>query len=644
MMGKLKVARYGSWKSPIGSDLVASKTTRLGYLSLDGDRIYWIEVRPNEGGRCVIVRWTPDGNISDVTPSPFNARTLVHEYGGGMYSVNKGIIYFCNFDDQRIYRQEPGAAPYPITPKADLRYADIIVDHQRSRLICVQEDHRVPNREARNTLVSINLKGNNESQILVSGNDFYSSPRLSPDGSRLAWLTWNHPNMPWDGTELWIGELRADGVVENGKRVVGGIDESVIQPEWSAEGAPHFISDRSGWWNLYRWINGRSEPLCRMEADFSWPQWVFGKSAYAFESENKVVCTYTQEGVWHIASLDTESGKIENIQNPYTDIMSLQASQGSAVFIAGAPNKPWSVVKLDLETRQIQVLQRSCDVQVSSKYLSLPDPMEFPTEKGLTAHAFFYGPKNGDFIGPAEELPPLLVISHGGPTSAASTVLSWNIQYFTSRGFAVVDVNYGGSSGYGRAYRQRLDGQWGVVDLDDCVNASLHLVKERKVDGDRLAIRGGSAGGYTTLCALTFRDIFKAGASYFGVSNLEVFAKDTHKFESRYLDRLIGPYPERQDLYRERSPIHFVDRISCPIIFLQGLEDKVVPPSQAQLMVDALRKKGLPVAYLTFKGEQHGFRKAENIKRSLEAELFFYSRIFGFKLADPVDSLQIENL
>jgi len=643
-MSNQEVAPYGSWKSPITSDLVASKTIQLGYMVLDGEDIYWVEVRPNEGGRYVIVRRTPDGYISDVTPSPLNARTRVHEYGGGMYNVSDGTIYFTNFDDQRIYRQEPGVAPYPITPKADLRYADIIADHRRNRLICIREDHRVSDREAVNTLVSISLEGSNSGQVLVSGNDFYSSPRLSRDGSHLAWLTWNHPNMPWDGTELWIGELRTDGTLENAKRVVGGIDESILQPKWSAAGVLHFISDRSGWWNLYRWLNGQVEPLCNMKADFSGPQWIFGISTYAFESANNIICMYKQQGVWHLASLDATSGRIKSMKNPYTDMWSLQASLGLVVFAAGAPNEPWSIAMLNPATLQIEVLRRSSDVQVDSEYLSSPNAIEFPTEKGLTAHAFFYAPKNRDFLGPSEERPPLLVISHGGPTAGASTVLSWKIQYWTSRGFAVVDVNYGGSSGYGRAYRQRLNGQWGVVDLDDCVNAAGYLVKKGKVDGDRLAIRGGSAGGYTTLCALTFRNIFKAGASYFGLSDLDAFVKDTHKFESRYLDRLIGPYPARRDLYKERSPIHFVDQISCPIIFFQGLEDKIVPPSQAEVMVKALREKGLPVAYISYEGEQHGFRRAENIKRSHEAELYFYSQIFDFKLADPVDPVPIENL
>jgi dipeptidyl aminopeptidase/acylaminoacyl peptidase len=643
-MDKPQVAPYGSWKSPITSELVASKTVRLGWIILDGQDIYWIEMRPNEGGRYVVVRRTPDGNISDMTPPPLNARTRVHEYGGSAYAVSDGTIYFCNFDDQRIYRQEFGTVPHPITPKADLRYADIIIDHHRKRIICVREDHRVSGREAVNTLVSVNLEGSKGGQVLVSGNDFYSSPRLSPDGSRLTWLTWNHPNMPWDGTELWVGELRADGSLESSKRVGGGIDESILQPEWSPDGVLHFVSDRSGWWNLYRWIDGQIEPLYQMKADFGNPQWVFGMSTYAFESANHMICAYTQQGIWRLASLNSATGKIELIEIPYTDIESLRVSSGLAVFIAGSPTEPPSIVKLDPATHQIEILRRSSTVKLDAEYLSIPKAIEFPTENKLTAHAFFYAPRNRDYTGSEEEQPPLLVISHGGPTAATSAVLSLNVQYWTSRGFAVVDVNYGGSSGYGRAYRQRLSGNWGVVDLDDCVNAARYLIKKIKVDGNRLAIRGGSAGGYTTLCALTFRDIFRAGASYFGLSDLEAFVKDTHKFESRYMDRLIGPYPEHRDLYRERSPIHFVDQISCPTIFFQGLEDKIVPPSQAEIIVQALREKGLPVAYVSYEGEQHGFRRAKNIKRSLDAELYFYSKIFGFELADPVKPVQIENL
>lgn len=642
-MSRAKVAPYGSWKSPITSEMVASQTVRLGQIVLDGEDVYWNEMRPTEEGRNVIVRQAPDGQTTDMTPTPFNARTRVHEYGGGAFTVFDGAIYFSNFADQRIYRQELGAVPHPITPEASLRYADFVIDRRRDRIICVQEDHTVAGRKPVNTLVSLKLEGDKSGQVLVSGNDFYSSPRLSPDGSRLAWLTWNHPNMPWDGTELWIGDLRADGSLRRLERVAGGIDESIFQPEWSPDGILHLVSDRSGWWNLYRWRNGQIETLRKMQADFGKPQWVFGMSTYAFESADNVVCTYTEQGVWRLVSLDNATGKLRLIETPYTDVWNLHASSGIAVFAAGSPTEPPSIVKLDLATHRMEVLRRSGNVKVDAEYLSIPKAIEFPTENALTAHAFFYGPRNPDYIGPSGERPPLLVISHGGPTAATSTVLSWAIQYWTSRGIAVLDVNYGGSTGYGCVYRQRLNGQWGVVDVDDCVNGARYIVEIGEVDGNRLAIRGGSAGGYTTLCALTFRNIFRAGASYFGVSDLEALTKDTHKFESHYLDRMIGPYPERRDLYRERSPIHFVDRISCPMIFFQGLEDKVVPPSQAELMVNALREKGLPVAYIPFEGEQHGFRRAKNIKKSLDVELYFYSRIFGFETPNPVDPLQIEN-
>lgn len=650
-MREPKVAPYGSWKSPITSDLIAFRTigsirptSGLGQIAPDGEEIYWIELRPPEGGRCVVMRRAPDGRKSDITPSPFNARTRVHEYGGGAFVVADGTVYFSNFADQRLYRQDPGSKPRPITPEVDLRYADGVIDRRRRRMICVREDHTSPSREVVNTLVSLDLENGEGGQVLVSGNDFYSSPRLSLDGARLAWLTWNHPNMPWDGTELWVAELKADGSLGRTEQVAGGVDESIFQPEWSPDGILYFVSDRTGWWNLYRWRDGWVEPLCEMEAEFGASQWILGGSTYAFESAHRLICTYTQQGTWCLASLDTVTKKLELIDIPYPEIWSLRAAPGRAVFGAGSPTEPASIVQLDLATQRLQVLHRSSDVSIEAGYLSIPQAIEFPTEQGLTAYAFYYAPQNRDYIAPTAERPPLLVISHGGPTGSTWTTLRLNIQYWTSRGIAVLDVNYGGSTGYGRAYRQRLNDQWGVVDLDDCVNGARYLVGRGEVDPDRLAIRGGSAGGYTTLCALTFRDLFKAGASYYGVSDLEALAKETHKFESRYLDRLLGPYPERRDLYRERSPINFVERLSSPVIFFQGLEDEVVPPKQAEVMVEALRTKRLPVAYMTFEGEQHGFRRAENIKRALDAELYFYSKVFGFELADPVEPVPIENL
>ncbi|MGB7923874.1 MAG: S9 family peptidase [Pyrinomonadaceae bacterium] len=644
-MAEKKVAPYGSWKSPISSDLIVSGSIGLSEIVLDGEDIYWTESRPAEEGRNVIVRREPGGRESDVTPPPFNARTRVHEYGGGAYTVADGVVYFSNFDDQRLYRQATGAQPEPLTPESELRYADAVVDRRRNRIVCVREDHRESGREAVNTVVSIDLKSGGEGEVVVAGSDFYSSPRLSPDGNHLAWLAWNHPNMPWDGTELWVAGVNEDGTLHDTRRVAGGVDESIFQPEWSPEGVLYFVSDRTGWWNLYRLEGAESiVPLTEKAVEFGAAQWVFGISIYAFESEQRIICAYNEKGVWQLASLSTETLKLEAIETSYTDIYSVNAATARAVFCASAPTEPTSIVMLDLATRKLEVLRRSSNLEIDAGYLSIPEAIEFPTRDGQTAHAFFYAPKNRDYAAPDGERPPLLVISHGGPTSTATTSMKLSIQYWSSHGIGVLDVNYGGSSGYGRAYRERLNGQWGIVDIDDCVDGARSLVERGLVDNERLIIRGGSAGGYTTLAALTFRDVFKSGASYYGVSDLEALTKDTHKFESRYLDSLIGPYPQERDLYRERSPIHFTERLSCPMIIFQGLEDKIVPPNQAEMMFDAVRAKGLPVAYVPFEGEQHGFRRAANIKRALDAEHYFYSKVFNFELAEPVEPVEIENL
>ena len=643
-MSNVQVEPYGSWKSPITSELIVSETIKLGQIVLDGDNVYWSESRPAEGGRNVIVRWSPHGKTEDVTPEPFNVRSRVHEYGGGAYNVSDGNIYFCNFADQQLYKQGADLEARPLTSQKGGRYADMIVDKLRARLIGVRENHSGGDSEPVNTIVAVDLTNSLEDRVLVSGNDFYSSPRISPDGSRLAWLTWNHPNLPWDGTELWVGYLGADGSIGDSQKVAGGVNESIFQPEWSSDGELYFVSDRTEWWNLYRYSHNRVESVCPRDLEFGRPQWLFSMSTYGFESAHRIICTYTSKGVWHLASLKCASGELKEIEIPYTEVWNLQVTPGQAVFCAGSPSQPSSIVRFDLESRQFHLLRLSSDIRVDKGYISAPEAIEFPTKHGKTSHAFFYPPQNCDYQAPANELPPVLVKIHGGPTSATSTSLAWDIQYWTSRGFAVLDVNYGGSSGYGRSYRQRLEGQWGVVDVDDCVNGARFLVEQGKIDGNRLAIRGSSAGGYTTLCALTFRDIFRAGASYYGISDLEALAKETHKFEARYLDRLVGPYPDRLDIYRQRSPIHSTHLLSCPLILFQGLEDEVVPPNQAEMMLEALQSKGLPVAYVPFEGEQHGFRQAETIKRALDGELYFYSRVFGFELADPVEPVEIYNL
>jgi dipeptidyl aminopeptidase/acylaminoacyl peptidase len=637
----MKTAPCGSWKSPISAQTLVAQAVGLGSVRLAGGEICWIESRPHEGGRCALMRRSAAGQVRECAPT-LNARTRVHEYGGGAYAVDGEVAYSANFADQRLYRIAPGAAPQPLTPEGPWRYADGVVDPRRRRLYCVREDHRGPG-EAVNTLVAVDLR-RGESRVLVRGNDFYSFPRLSPDGSRLAWTTWNHPNMPWDGCELWVGELAGDGSIAGAERVAGGPEESIFQPEWSPDGVLHFVSDRSGWWNLYRWREGQAEALWPLEAEFGKPQWGFAPSTYAFASAGELVCACVREGSARLARLDLRRGEATPVETPYTEINELRAGPGFAVFIGGAPAEPRSLVRLDLESGKMEVLRRSRSLDLDPGYLSLPQAVEFPTGGGLKAHGFFYPPANRDFTAPPGEKPPLLVMSHGGPTGATSTAFDGEIQFWTSRGIGVLDVNYGGSTGYGRAYRQRLEGQWGVVDVEDCARGARYLVEQGLADGSRLAITGGSAGGYTTLCALTFLDAFRAGASYYGISDLEAMARETHKFESRYLDRLIGPYPERADLYRARSPIHFTGQLSCPLILFQGLEDKVVPPNQAEMMLAAMRVKGLPVAYLAFEGEQHGFRRAETIARAIEAELYFYSRVFGFELADPVEPVEIENL
>lgn len=657
-MAAPQVAPYGSWKSPITSDLIVAGSIRLGEIELDGTDIYWSEGRPTEAGRSVVVCRTPDGQTVDVTPAaPFNVRTRVHEYGGGSYLVFNKTVYFSNFADQRLYFQRLGAEPEPITPVQSLRYADAAFDSKRDRLICIREDHTDTEHEPVNAIVAVSVQAatskdgeqkeegqQDGGRILVSGSDFYASPRLSPDGSQLAWISWNHPNMPWDGTELWVAAVKADGSLGESQWIAGGLAESIFQPEWSPDGVLYFVSDRTNWWNLYRWHNGQVEPLCKKSAEFGLPQWIFGMTTYGFESADGLICTYVEDGIQHLARLNTKTLELTEIETPYSSIGGLKVASEYAVFIGGSATEPSAIARLDLQTGQIEELRRSSTLEIDPGYLSSPEVVEFPTENGLTAYAFYYPPQNKDYRALSFDHPPLLVKIHGGPTAATSATFNPGIQYWTSRGIAILDVNYGGSTGYGRAYRERLKDNWGIVDVDDCVNGAKYLVARGAVDGDRLCIDGGSAGGYTTLAALTFRNTFKAGASYYGVSDLEALAQDTHKFESRYLDGLIGKYPEQKQIYLERSPIHHIDQLSCPLIFFQGDEDKIVPPNQAEMMVNALQAKGLPVAYVLFAGEQHGFRKAENIKRALDGELYFYSRVFGFGLADEMEPVAIENL
>src|SRR5882757_4229873 len=636
-----KTAPYGSWKSPITSDVIVAQSIGLSDVRLDGGTIYWLESRPQEQGRSVVVRLGEGSQTTDVTPQPFNARTRVHEYGGGAWTVSDGAVYFSNFADQRLYRLAAGASqPQPLTPAPssrgrDWRFADGVIDKSRNRWIGVREDHSGEG-EAVNTLVALDLQGagTEPGLVLAQGHDFFSSPRLSPDGSKLLWLAWDHPNMPWNGTTLYLAAVGADGALAGAPEVIaGGLAESIFQPEWSPDGTTIvFVSDRSGWWNFYAYDAGTRETraLLAMEAEFGVAQWVFGMATYAFAGPNRIVCTYSTSGLGRLSILDIKSGELTPIALPFTDISTVRADGAMVAFLGGSPRIPGSVVALDLRSGQHRILKSSteilerADLRIAD-YLTTVEPIEFPTQNGKTAFGLFYPPFNPDVAAPAGEKPPLLVKVHGGPTSSASSTLSLRNQFWTSRGIAVLDVNYGGSTGFGRAYRERLYGNWGVVDVEDCINGVKFLGAQGKVDENRAVITGGSAGGYTTLAALAFHDFFQGGASHYGVSDIAALARDTHKFESRYLDWLIGPYPQQEVLYRERSPLFHADRLSKPVIFFQGDEDRIVPPNQAEAMVEALRRKGNPVGYFLFAGEQHGFRKAGNIQRCLDAELYFYA-------------------
>ncbi|MBS1880937.1 MAG: S9 family peptidase [Actinobacteria bacterium] len=646
-----RVAPYGSWESPLSATLVASGGGRLsGAVLAEDDALWWAEGRPQEGGRMALMRRPQGGDPVEATPAGANARTRVHEYGGGAWTLaGPGTVLYAEFGDQRLYRLRLGEEPVAITPEpeepAALRYADLRVAPDGETVVCVREVHPSGGGEAENQVVALPLSGAGEPRVLASGRDFYSFPRLSADGGRLAFTCWDHPNMPWDGTELWTAPL-ADPAAA--RKLAGGPAESIFQPEWGADGRLHFVSDRDGWWNLYAIdpASGEEQQLTAEEADLAHPQWLFGGATYAFLEGGAIAFVRTERAAEQLFVRDPEGGPLRDLGLPFTNFgFPAISSRGDRLaFVAGSPAADLAVTVLDLASGELEVLPNAGEEPIDPGFVSTPRPVEFATGDGEVAHGFYYPPANAGFEAPAGEAPPLIVQSHGGPTSHAVPAFDREFLYWTSRGFAIVDVNYRGSSGYGRAYREKLKGTWGLVDNEDCVRAALHLAASGEADGARLTIRGGSAGGYATLCALVFHDDFAAGASYYGVADAEALATDTHKFESRYLDGLIGPYPERADLYRARSPIHFVERLRSPAILFQGLEDEIVPPNQAETMVAALKANGVPHAYVAFAGEQHGFRRAETNVRCLEAELYFYGRILGFEPAGEIEGVEIDCL
>lgn len=632
------IADYGTWPSPITAQMIAGTTISLGGVIVDEGNIYWLEGRPSEGGRVVLVRHTDDGPV-DVIPEGYSARSRAHEYGGGAAMVANGVIYFVNFADQRIYTCAGSEDPVPLSADTGDRHSDMILDAARGRLVCVRERH--DEDAVVNEMVGVDLS-TGATEVLVGGHDFVSNPRLSPDGSRLCWVSWELPDMPWDGATLWVSDIAPDGRLEGPERIAGGDGVSVFQPEWAADGGLHFACDANGWWNLHIWNGDGVAILIERDAEFGLPQWVFGMRTYSVTATGEVLASYSQNGIWKLARI--VNGRMRDIEVPYTDVSAPQIVGDRIVFIGSSASTASAVVVWDPATATGDVLKSSLESALDIGELSEPEAITFETSDGAVAHAFHYPPRNAVYTGPGDAAPPLLVRGHGGPTGASSPSFSLAIQYWTNRGFAVLDVNYRGSTGFGREYREALYGAWGVADVDDMEAGAKHLVSRRLADPERLAIRGGSAGGYTALAALAFRDTFSAGASLYGIGDLMTLARDTHKFESRYLDRLIGPLPEDEHLYRDRSPIEHVDALNCPVIFLQGEDDKVVPPNQAEAMVDALDRKGIPVAYVLFEGEGHGFRQAENVCRALESELAFYGRVFGFEPADDLPALDIRNL
>jgi dipeptidyl aminopeptidase/acylaminoacyl peptidase len=630
----MKQAPYGTWHSPLAAADLARSAISLNYVGVSDGIPYWVESRPAEGGRSVVVTSAGNGAVRELTPAGFNARTRVHEYGGTPYVVSRDTVYFCNFTDQRLYAQRPGEKPVALTPEG-YRYADFEFDGVGRHLFCVREDH-TGGGEPKNAIVVVDIVDGGPGKVLFDGSDFVAYPRVSPNGRRIAWIAWDHPNMPWDTTTLYVADLTGSGL-SGITALAGGTEESVVEPRWDADGTLYFVSDRSNWWNLYRHRDDQVAPVLVFEAEIASPLWTLGQSNYALTGDGRAVVRYTIAARDRLGLVSLESGKLTPLDLPFVGLSNLQlVSPNTAVAIAASPTEEAAVVTIDLGTGSQRVLRVPGTLKLETPFISIAESIEFPTAGGLTAHAFYYPPTNPDFAWAAGEKPPLVVKVHGGPTSHSKAELAMGVQYWTSRGFALLDVNHGGSSGFGRDYRQRLNGNWGVVDVGDVVAAVKYLIEQGRVDANRAAIRGGSAGGFTVLAALAFHDVFKAGANYYGVSDLEALARDTHKFEARYLDRLVAPLPEGRDVYEARAPIRHLENFKAALITFQGVEDKVVPPDQSRAIVAAVKAKGIPVAYIEFEGEQHGFRRAENIVRSLESELAFYGRVFGFTPDGPL--------
>ncbi len=617
---------FGTWPSPINAELITKAAPSLNFIQSQGDKLFWVEGRPWDAGRSVIMCRDSAGTIRDLLPPPFSHHSKVHEYGGMAYAANQTHLYFVNAADQCIYQLDlnAGNKPKAITSPG-LRFADLVIDTAHQQLIAVGEQHH-DDREPENFIAAINIATGAVS-TLKSGADFYAYPRISPDNQQLCWIEWQHPNMPWDSTQLWCAQLTVDGLSDLALIAGGDNNQAIFQPSWSPDNQLHYVSDKNNWWNIYT-ANG--EPVLSKDAEFATPLWQFGMSTYDFIDANTIGCLWTDQGLWHSGFIDIATGQLSNTESQYSSLAAACCHQGRLYMVAGAAPLANQIVGIERygANSKLTSVYAPSTLDLDSADIAQPEPLFFPSGNGEQVHAFFYPPTNAQYQGADNELPPVIALCHGGPTGATDSGLNLKIQYWTNRGFAIVDINYRGSTGFGRKYRKALTNAWGIKDVEDTQYAISYLANQQKIDPERCLIRGGSAGGYTVLSALTFTDTFKAGASLYGIGDLETLATDTHKFESRYLDSLIGPYPGRRDIYLERSPIHHAEGLNCPVIFLQGLEDKVVPPNQAEVMVKLLEDKGIKVEYVTFPDEGHGFRKANNIIRAMESELAFYRDVF----------------
>jgi dipeptidyl aminopeptidase/acylaminoacyl peptidase len=641
----------GTWPSPLTPALAATATVSLAHPGAVDGRLVWVEGRPLERGRSVLMVRGPTGEASEVLDTGADVRSRVHEYGGLPWAAVGDRLVFAQFDDQRLRVRAADGSVTLLTPPG-CRYADGAAAPDGRTLVCVREDHRGAGEPA-NSVVAVDIDTPGDAgRVLYGDSDFVAAPRLSADGRRLALLAWDHPAMPWDATRLLVAD-RVDGIPVAWQQVAGGAAESVLDPQWDADGTLYFLSDRSGWWNLYRWHGDPVEPVTMLDAEIGAPLWQLGQRWYALTGDGRALLRISRHATDMLAVLDLASGALRQLRLPFVEYASpglLDATTGFALALAA--DRPPALITFDLRPDTpgpvYEVVRAAGEAPLPPKAVSRAQAIEFPTAPGpddqpRTAHAWFYPPRLPGYSPPPGEAPPLLVLLHGGPTSCAGRGLRVSVQFWTTRGYAVVDVNYGGSSGYGRAYRERLRGQWGVVDLQDAVAAVDFLVARGQVDGRRAVIRGGSAGGFTVLSALAFTTRFAAGINYFGVADLETLAADTHKFESRYLDGLVAPLPAGREVYRARSPVHHMAGCRAALITFQGSDDRAVPPQQSRAIVDAARAAGCPVAYLEFEGEGHGFRQGPNIVRALQAELAFLGRVFGYTPAEVLPPLTMSS-